>query len=111
MVLRETTVDALDSQTDDFKYFMMINTIGMSILIDSIKSASRLFIYSNGYTIPPYKLPSRMLSQRLKECKQSFMFIQGTGLDMIINQYHLGYDPDHLRTCFNHIFNIRNGND
>lgn len=69
-------------------HLMMMNTIGMSILAETMIQASR-FIY--------LKHPSKN-----GVTAQCYAFIQGTGLDILLGSYGLDYDPEYLRSGFNY---------
>ncbi len=77
--------------TDDLvkSYVLMLNTIGMSVIIDALKSASYLFADTGKYT-----------EATMDESKKSMAFIQGTGLDIALNYYYIQLDPDQLRSDF-----------
>lgn len=70
---------------------MVMNTIGMSILFEAFHNAS--FIY---------KIPRGNQYMTRKEVLDSYAFVQGTGLDILLQSYHLDYDPDQLRNGFNY---------
>lgn len=67
---------------------MQMNTIGLSILYREFKSAM-LFYSKNNKTNRYYRVAS-----------DSIAFIQGTGLDIILNYYGLMYDAERLRNGF-----------
>jgi hypothetical protein len=64
---------------------MMMNTIGLSILYAEFKRAS--WFYSQPHYHP-------------KSSSDSLAFIQGTGLEIVVDTYHLMYDADRLRNVF-----------
>ena len=64
---------------------MIMNTIGLSILYAEFKRAMWC------YTQPHY---------HPKTSSDSLAFIQGTGLEIVVEAYHLMYDPDRLRSVF-----------
>lgn len=47
---------------------------------------------------PTHKLYSK------KATKEAYMFIHGTGLDVVLRHYNLDYDPNELRRIFNGLF-------
>ena len=65
------------------------NTIGLSIISETLRSAAMFILNTNAYI---YKV---------REYRESYAFVQGTGLDMVMQQYGLNYDPDELRNGFN----------
>ena len=79
--LLKTTVN----DTSELVVLMIMNTIGLSILYAEFKKASW------SYFMPHY---------HPKSSSDSLAFIQGTGLETMLNTYHLLYDADHLRNVF-----------
>lgn len=75
---------------DKVTLFVTLNTIGEAVLVETLKEAAYYVSHSNGHC-------SRRL---LDQTRSSYVFITGTGLDLIIDYYHLGYDPGLLRTQF-----------
>jgi len=73
--------------TDDSELttLMMMNTIGLSILYAEFKKASWAYFSPNWHP---------------KSASDSLAFIQGTGLEIIVETYHLMYDPNQLRNVF-----------
>jgi len=70
---------------DNLMALMMMNTIGLSILFTEFKRASW------AYYMPHY---------HPKTASDSLAFIQGTGLEIVVETYHLMYDADRLRSVF-----------
>ena len=72
------------------------------ILNNAFTEASYIFIHhtSNGAK------PSREWLSGVEIAREAILFIQGTGLDIFINTYHLSYDPNRLRENFCEIFNL-----
>ena len=64
---------------------MVMNTIGLSILYSTFINASWI------YTKPHY---------HPKVSSDSLAFIEGTGLEVVLNTYHLMYDADKIRNVF-----------
>lgn len=79
--LQKTT----ESDTSQLIMLMMMNTIGLSIIYAEFKSAY------NHYSHPSWKN---------KASSDSLAFIEGTGLNVIVENYYLGYDADRLRNVF-----------
>jgi len=77
-------------------FIALINTMGHAILIETIKMAAYYVHHSNGASLTYNKVG------RIKEGKNCYAYIQGTGLAIIINQYGLNYDTDVLRETFNY---------
>jgi len=76
----------------DLISLMMLNTLGMSILTETLRSASSAN-FANLYLSGP-------------ESEQCYLFVQGTGLDILIDTYDLGYEPGRLRMTFNYCYRI-----
>ena len=64
---------------------MMMHTIGLSVIYQEFKNAKLHYTGSKYYT---------------KRASDSLAFIQGTGLELVIEAYGLMYDADHLRNVF-----------
>lgn len=75
---------------------MLANTVGLSILAETIRMAGYLFTHTNGNS-----------NRETKEAKSCFAFIRGTGLELLIEDYELGYNADQLRYCFFDYFKQR----
>lgn len=71
---------------------LMMNTIGLSILHETLKTASRFNVASSSYNIKSEKY-------------QCYAFVQGSGLDQLLVDYHLDYNPSYLRSSFNYYIN------
>ena len=80
----------------DLVQIMLANTIGISILAETMKAASFLFTHTNGHS-----------AKKLQEARACFAFIKGTGMELIIEDYGLGYDADRLRYSFYDYFKLR----
>jgi len=87
--------------------YMMMNTLGMEVLIHTFRDASHLFTRTLGYTVHPALLPKNKLDRYLRESKESYLFIQGTGLELAIQFYQLDYDAERLRNCFNYLYKVK----
>ena len=74
---------------------LLATTMGESILIETLRSA--VYFLSHSANIPQHRR-DRSLFQESKYC---YFFIQGTGLDELIESYALDYDPDQIRNGFN----------
>lgn len=68
---------------------MLLNTLGLSILSETLYSAQ--FIHTNSGR-----------GGDLVEHRACYAFIQGSGLDILLQQYGLNYDPDGIRSGFNY---------
>lgn len=69
---------------------MVMNTIGLSILFAEFRKASW------AYFLPKYH-GQKTVKQSASD---SLAFIEGTGLDVVLQTYHLMYDPEQLRNVF-----------
>lgn len=85
-------------QSDDLVRILMTNTLGESILIETLRSAAYFVTRSaNGFQ-PRHHITRSFLN----ESRHCYYFIQGTGLDILISNYGLEYDPDTIRDSFNY---------
>lgn len=62
--------------------------------------AAYMFVHTNG------KLTRDKLAL-LENSRQAFVFISGTGLEILLEEYGLGYDADQIRTTFYEKFHIK----
>lgn len=85
----------LDSQIDN--HFTMINSLGQAVLIETIKMAAFYVNHSGSYT-----LHSRSFNMNLKEGRECYVFVQGTGLQTLINRFGLDLDSERLQETFNY---------
>lgn len=49
--------------------------------------------------------------QFIDNSRQAFAFISGSGFELMIEQYHLDYDADKIRSAFYEKFHIRDTRD
>ena len=76
-----------------YNLFLM-NTIGMSILCETLREAARFEI-----TASPRS-----------ETYQCYAFVQGSGLENLLVTYQLDYEADEIRSHFNYFVHRINGN-
>ena len=67
---------------------LMMNTLGLSVLSQTLRTAAK-FVY-----LKP--------SSRNTITKECYYFVQGTGLEILLNTYGLFYDPENIRINFNY---------
>ena len=82
-------------QPDQLYFIALANTLGHSILIETLKSAAYYVTHSDSTHT------DRKITAKLKEGYSCFLFIQGTGLDIILNDYALNYSSDKIKDEFN----------
>lgn len=82
------------NMSSEVQFILLANTLGQSILIETFKSAAYYVTNSNCQT------SERMKINRIKEGSACFMFVQGTGLDNLIQRYCMDYDAEKLRQGF-----------
>lgn len=85
----------LDSQIND--HFAVVNSLGRTVLIETIKMAAFYVSHSGSYAGN-----SRMLNMHIKEGRSCYLFVQGTGLQILINRFGLAYDADKIQDTFNY---------
>ena len=77
---------------------LMANTIGLSILVETLRSAAHFAVsppsYENNH--------DWVVRSYYKEGKECYAFVQGTGLETLLVNYNLQYDADKLREGFNY---------
>ena len=74
----------------DLIQFMMLNTLGMSVLTETLRTASKAqFVEERSNTT---------------EAQRCFLFVQGSGLNKLMVKFGLDYDADHLRSGFNYFY-------
>lgn len=86
---------------DEITQVLFLNTLGLSILTETIRMASYWTQTNNCYK------SGHCSSTNRREARSCFAFIQGTGLDLFLKEYQLGYDSDRLRDAFYNYFNLR----
>lgn len=90
MIMKEP----LDSELN---FIALASTIGHSVLIETLKMAAYFATHSN------HSLRNvANFNGRMKEASYCFAFVQGTGLELIINRFGLAYNPDAIRDGFNY---------
>jgi len=77
---------------------LLTNTMGESILVETLKAAA-YFISRSANSLKPKHHVTRA---QLQEGRYCYYFIQGTGLDILIEEFELEYDPETLRNSFNY---------
>lgn len=82
----------LDSQIRNLVAYA--NTLGHSVLIETLKMAAYYLNHSNG------TIQTKVF--QFTEAKSCYMFVQGTGLNALINHFGMDYDPETLRDGFNY---------
>ena len=85
----------LDSQINN--HFALVTSMGQSVLIETIKMAAFYVNHSGSYTAH-----SRSFNMNLKEARSCYVFVQGTGLQVLINRFGLAYDADKIQETFNY---------
>jgi len=78
-------------------FIAIANTMGHSILIETFKSAAYYLNHSNGLSAG-----TKYSYYNMKESQSCYLFIQGTGLDILIHRFGMSYDADSLRDTFNY---------
>jgi len=84
-----------DSQVNE--HFAVVNSLGRTVIIETVRSAAFYITHSDNT-----KKHGKNFNTELKEAQSCFMFIQGSGLQVLINRFGLAYNADHLRDTFNY---------
>lgn len=82
---------------------LFINTIGVSIISEALIQAAYLF-GSKRQALWRHNKPGLVKQEQYQE---AYLFIQGTGLDIVIENYGLDYNAESLREGFNQIFHVK----
>jgi len=93
--------------TEQMTQLMMLNTLGLSILVETFKMAAYFMINTNGNGHRTYK-DMHCLTEIKSESRACFAFIQGTGLEQLINNYYLNLNAEELRKTFYNQFDLKN---
>lgn len=80
--------------------FFSYAQIAKGVLANALVEAAYMFVHTNG------KLTRDKLAL-LENSRQAFVFISGTGLEILLEEYGLGYDADQIRTTFYEKFHIK----
>jgi len=86
--------EPFDSSSES--WLAIVNTMGHSILIETIRSAAFYLVHSNG--VPK----TRVQVTQFREEKSCYAFVQGTGLNTLLNRLGMSYDADAIRDTFNY---------
>lgn len=84
------------TNTASMAMVMLANTIGMTVLTDTLKDAAYVFFHTGTIS-----------HEKQEDSRDSLAFIQGTGLDMMIIAYRINLDAENLRKSFFTMINQR----
>lgn len=88
-------MEHLDSKISE--YVALVNTLGETVLVETLRMAAYYVYHSSG--ISYYK---HGVMIQLNEARKCYAFVQGTGLQTIINHFGLLYDSERLKETFNY---------
>lgn len=77
-----------------------IDMMIMAAVTNMIVEASYVFSTSN-------LSGTKLVNKNNPIWKQSLAFLSGTGLDIMIKEFNIAYDPDELREQFYNWFNVK----
>ena len=83
----------------DHRNVYLYQSIAIRSLEYTLFEASYLFVRTTG------KL-SRERLVKVASSREALEFVEGTGLDLMIKNYHLAYDADEIRNRFNYLFHV-----
>jgi len=86
------------AEGSDINQFLLMNTLGLSILVEVLNNAR-----SHAQRIHKKFIKNENYSEK----RACFVFVQGTGLNILIDRYGLGYDADEIRTNFFYLTGLR----
>ena len=79
----------------------IVNTVGHAVLVETLKMAVYYLSHSNGLShTGDY---GRNFKTEMNEARSCYLFVQGTGLEITINDFDLNYNPDRIRSMFNYL--------
>lgn len=79
-------------------FYALASTMGNAVLVETLKLAAYYVCHSNGT-----QFKSRVWNQQtMKEAKGCYIFIQGTGLQGLIDRFGLAYEADLVVSNFNY---------
>lgn len=84
---------------DEQMRMLIMSSMGEAIIVETMKSAA-YFVSRSGNNFKP---KHHVTKQFLQESRYCYYFVQGTGLDILINDYQLDLDPEELRNQFNYL--------
>lgn len=80
-----------------------IYMVGMAILSEHMRTAAQVLINgtkAHSYSATPLRIQKCLEQKENVEIKESIAFVQGTGLNIVIESYGLGVDPEEFREGF-----------
>lgn len=98
MEQNSNTASICESRSADVLNFLLMNTLGMSVLVEVLNKAK---LFAKRIDSPFIK------SGKNYESRSCFYFVQGTGLNILVDKFSLGYDPEELKTNFNYMCGLR----
>ena len=94
---------------DQTYQLLLINSLGLSVLTETLRSAAFFFTHSSWSlkSVSNSKGTYTYPNEKAREAKFSLAFVQGTGLEVLLDRFELAYDPDILRSEFFRYFHQR----
>src|SRR3990167_5021090 len=83
---------------DDIIHLIFINTMGESILVETLRSAAYFVMRSGNFC--SHRPETVKFFKKSRHC---YFFMQSTALDVLIRTYDLCYDPEELRQDFHYL--------
>lgn len=77
---------------------MLKTTLGESVLIETIRCAAYFISRSSNPISNHYELKNHF-----EEGRSCYFFLQGTGLEALVEYYELNYNPYDIRAGFNYL--------
>jgi len=81
---------------DNQVFLVTLNTLGMAVLSETLKEAYYYISHTsklNGHV-------NRSVRMAMSNGAESFAYVNGTGLNVLINYYHLDLRPDEVKFSF-----------
>lgn len=85
----------LNSQINN--HFAVVNSLGRTVLIETIRMAAFYVSHSGSY-----QGHNRTFISQIKEGRSCYAFVQGSGLQVLIDRFGLAYHADKIQDTFNY---------
>ena len=95
----ESRIPLANESNPFLSHMMLVNTLGLSIIVESFSEAYYYLQHNSSIT--------RHVREKAEECKDAFLFIQGTGLEQVLYKYGCEYDANALRQTFYYLVDRR----
>lgn len=77
------------------EFWAVVNTLGHAALVETLRMAAYYVSHSN------HAFGRRWLFE-IKEAESCYAYVQGSGLEVLMNKFGLNYDVDQIKDTFNY---------